>query len=47
MAEAETFCAPRERITASSTAPIGIASETDAAAWRGAEPLAVKLVPAG
>ncbi len=46
-ASIETFCAPRTRIVASSTPPIGIASETEDAAWAGAPPEAVKVVPDG
>jgi hypothetical protein len=42
-----TFCAPRTRTVASSTPPIGIASETADAAPRGAGPVALKVVPEG
>ena len=43
----ETFCAPRTRIVASSTPPIGMASDTDDAAWAGAAAEAENVVPDG
>ena len=43
----ETCCAPRTSSVASSTPPIGSASETEDAGWAGAPPEAENVVPDG